>query len=280
MDDVQTATDLASGQVSLLIFMPDAIESRLVGSIERWIHDRTACAPIARQSFSHTEKTLERFYPDVAARCSKDDWQLITRVFAAGPCLATLWFGEGATQRIPSVKGQTHPARCSGSTVRGRFWCDNPVSNLVHVSDDGDEIARELGVLRSIEPDLFVGRWPTRGLEPFLDPGPPAPRHSGVLTLRSLVQTILAARGQAVAAFDTPDDGDARETMRRAEAWLEQARASTSPAVAEAVESYLNGTAHPSRLMRALNDEVFVGAWQEVILRCGLLSRAEWLEAR
>jgi nucleoside diphosphate kinase len=280
MDDVQTGTDLASGDMTLLIFMPDAIESQLVGSIEQWIRDRTACAPIARQWFSHTEQTLDTFYPGTVDQCPREDWQLIAAVFSAGPCLATLWFGEHAAHRIPSVKGQTHPARCSGSTLRGRFWCDTAVSNLVHVSDDGDEVARELGVLRSVAPDLFVGRLPTHELAPFRDSGPPAPRHSGILTLCSLVQTVLATRGRAAPTLDVPDDGDARETMARAEAWLGQARTSASPAIAEAVESYLNGTADPSRFIRIMKDVVPVGRWEELMLRCGILSRPGWLEAR
>jgi nucleoside diphosphate kinase len=280
MDHLQTGTDLASGRVTLLIFMPDAIESHLVGSIERWVRARTACAPIARRWFSHTEETLERFYPGVAEHCSEENWHLLASVFSAGPCLATLWLGEGAARSIPSVKGQTHPARCAGSTLRGSFWCDNPVSNLVHVSDDGDEVGRELGVLRSIAPDLFVGHLPTRGLDPFLDPGPPAPRHSGILTLCSLVQNALATRGSAVAALDVPESGVARETMQRAEAWLSQARTSALPALAEAVESYLNGTANASRFIRTMKDAVPVGRWEELMLRCGILSRPGWLDAR
>jgi nucleoside diphosphate kinase len=279
MDDLQIDQTLGTGKLTLVVFTPDAIQGKLVGSIERWIREQTSCAPIAREWLSHTAETLDRFYPDVAARWP-EPWKLISRVFMAGPCLATLWFGENASQVIPGVKGVTEPARCAASTVRGRFWCDNGVANLVHVSDDAGEVARELGVLRSFEPGLFSGRLSTQGLAPFPDVGPPAPRHSGILTLCSLVEALLSPEESDRPRLDVPDNEDARETMARAEAWLVQARARTSPAIAGAIESYLDGTADPSRFIRILRDCATVGPWEELMLRVGLLSRPHWLERR
>jgi nucleoside diphosphate kinase len=276
--DHLTDSDLRSGKVALLVFLPDAIESQLVASIEQWLRQQTSCVPIACQWFTHDEETLARFYADVVDQAPKDGWRLVTSVFSAGPSLATLWFGDGAIQSIRNVKGATHPARCAGSTVRGRFWCDNAVANLVHVSDDAAEVARELGVLRSVEPDLFAGPLSTRGLAPFRDPGPPTPRHSGILTLCSVVTALLEQQGSALPRLDLPDGGDARETMARAEAWLRETRASTPPGIAAAVESYLDGTAQPSDFLRALRGAAPVSRWQELILRCGILSRPEWLE--
>jgi nucleoside diphosphate kinase len=279
MDFLQTDEALASGKVSLLVFLPDAVRCRLVGAIELWVRERTGCVPVARHGVSYTEEALERFYPGVAGRFP-EGWPLFAGLFATGPCLATLWFGADASRVIPSVKGATHPARCMGSTIRGRFWCDNPTANLVHVSDDGAAAVRQVRVLRSLEPQLFSGRVPLLALAPFRDLGPARPGHSGILTLCSLVTTHLTRQGVAFPRLQVPESGEARETMTRAEAWLGQVLEDTSVAVGEAVGSYLNGTASPSRFMSALKDAVHPGPWEELILHAGVLSRGEWLEGR
>ena len=279
VDFLRTDEGLASGQVCLVVFLPDAVRSRLVGPIELWVGERTGCVPVARGRVSYTEEALDRFYPGVADRFP-EGWPLFAGLFATGPCLATLWFGADASRVIPGVKGATHPARCTGSTIRGRFWCDNPTANLVHVSDDGEAAIRQLQVLRSLEPELFRGRVPTRALAPFDDAGPATPAHSGILTLCSLVTTHLSSRGSAFAQLEVPELGEARETMARAEAWLGQVLEHTPHGMAEAIHSYLKGTASPSSCVSALKDAVPVDSWQELILRAGVLSRGEWLEGR
>jgi len=279
MDHLWTDRDLPAGKATLLVFTPDAMQSQLVGPVERWIRERTGCAPIARRWVSQTEASLRRFYGGIP-NLSPDDWRLLCAFFTAGPCLATLWFGDDACRALPAVKGATHPAHCPASTLRGRFWCDSSLANLVHVSDDPGEVARELAVLRSLEPDLFSGPLPSRGLPPFQDPGPASPRHSSVLTLCSVVAPLVRDAGSALPRLDPPASGDARETMARAEAWLERARAHAPPAVADAVAAYLEGTARPSDFLRALGGAAPIDAWQALILRCGIPSRRQWLESR
>src|SRR5690606_1968914 len=110
---------------------------------------------------------------------------------------------------IPSVKGATHPAHCAESTIRGRFWCDNPTANLVHVSDDGGAAVRELSVLRGLKPELFRGQMPMRALEAVRESGPSTPAHSAVLTLCSLLATHLSSRGIAFSRLQVPETGEA-----------------------------------------------------------------------
>jgi nucleoside diphosphate kinase len=279
MDFLQTDEDLASGKVSLLVFLPDAVRSRLVGAIELWVRERTGCFPVAREWVSYTKETLDQFYPGVGGGFP-EGWPLFAGLFETGPCLATLWFGADASRVMPSVKGATHPARCTGATIRGRFWCDNPTANLVHVSDDGGAVVRELGVLRSLEPELFGGRVPVLALAPFRDSGPPTPAHSGILTLCSLVTTLLSSHGSAFPRLEVRETEEARETMARADAWLWQVLEDTPSAFRRAVDSYLKGTASPSQLVGALKNAVPVDPWEELILRAGALSRGEWLKGR
>jgi len=279
MDFLRTDKDLASGKLSLLVFLPDALRSRLVGPIERWVRERTGCVPVARGWVSYTEEALDKFYPGIAAS-HPEGWPLFASLFATGPCLATLWLGADAARVIPSVKGATHPARCTGSTIRGRFWCDNPTANLVHVSDDGGAAVRELQVLRSLESQLFRAPIPMLALEPFGDSAPSAPEHSAILTLCSLVAMHLSEQRSPLQSLRAPENEEARETMARAEAWLAQALENTSRPVSEAIDSYLNGTARPTEVIGTLKNAAHVGPWQELILRAGVLSRGEWLEGR
>jgi nucleoside diphosphate kinase len=279
MDLPQTREGFASGQLSLLVFLPDAVRSRLVAAIELWIRERTGCVPVARSWVSYTEQALDRFYPGIACKFP-EGWPLFAELFASGPCLATLWFGADASRAIPSVKGATHPAHCTGSTIRGRFWCDTPTTNLVHVSDDGGAAARELLILRSLEPQLFGDRAPMLELASFRELGPPTPAHSAILTLCALVTTHLSNQRSAFPRLEVRESEEARETMARAEAWLGAVVNDTSPAVAGAVDAYLKGTASPSHFVGALKSAVHVGAWEELVLRAGVLSRGEWLAGR
>lgn len=274
MDALRTDEDLASGEVSLLIFLPDSVRSGLVGAIELWVREQTGCVPIARDWVAYTEKTLQQFYPGFAESFPEAS-ALFASLFATGPCLATLWFGAHASRVIPSVKGATHPAHCTPSMIRGRFWCDNPTANLVHVSDDGEAALREIQMLRSLKPELFRGPVSMQALAPFVDPGPSTPGHSAILTLCSLITAQLSIQASAL---QVPPSGEARETMTHAETWLGQVLESTSLAIGGAIESYLKGTASPSLFMSALKNAGPVTPWQELILHAGVLSRREWLE--
>lgn len=274
MGNVRIDAVRPSRDLTLLVFLPDAVQSRLVGPVESWLRARTGCAPIARRWLVHTDESLRRFYPELV---DEPFWPLISRAFSWGPCLATLWFGDDAAQALPVRKGVTHPASCSDESVRGRFWCDSSLTNLIHVSDSAEEAARELGVLRSFQPDLFDSALPAQGLAPFWQSESPIPRHSAIWTLCSLLMTDLSTRGLPFSPLALPSDESARETMWRAEAWLDALRPSLAASVAVAVAAYLDGSATPGQLFAALERCVPVGPWEKLVLTAGLQSRAGWL---
>jgi nucleoside diphosphate kinase len=270
---------LVSGDAALVVFLPDAARARLIGPVERWTRERTGCAPIARASVSIPEPVLRRFYPGVAEKVP-DGWPVFARLFEAGPCLVTLWAGPAAAQRLPRVKGATHPAHCASTTIRGRFWCDNPTANLVHVSDDGDDALRELEVLRSLSPSLLRGPLSDAPIELHPVAEAPVPVHSAVWTLSSRVKTHLAHRGRDAPDLVLPDTGDARETMLRAEAWLSRVADDAASPLRDAIDGYLSGTASPSDLIDASRTTGPVDAWEALILSAGALTRGAWLEGR
>jgi hypothetical protein len=163
--------------------------------------------------------------------------------------------------------------------VRGRFWCDNALANLLHVSDSSSEVARELGVLRSYHPELFRETLSTQALPTFDDGGASTPLHSGILTLCSLVREQLATLAGPIPPLDVPEGESASETMTRAEAWLAEVMPSLPLALAAAVRAYLDGMA-PERFIPALKGFVPIPEWEELVLTGGALSRSEWLELR
>jgi hypothetical protein len=129
---------------------------------------------------------------------------------------------------------------------------------------------------------LFDAASPTQALAPFREASPPTPRHSGILTLCSLLATHLSASAYPVtfSREDAPAGESAARTMARAEAWLRAVVPKLSPTVATAVASYLDGSGRPEPFLAAVKDSVLVGEWQELVLTAGLLSRPEWLAAR
>lgn len=276
MGNVRIDAERPSRDLTLLVFLPDAVQSRLVGPVESWLRQRSACAPIARGWFTHTDESLRRFYPELV---DAPFWSLISRAFSWGPCLATLWLGENAAQILPASKGLTHPASCSDGSVRGRFWCDNSLTNLIHVSDTPEDAAREIGVLRLAEPGLFEAPLATQGLRLFGEWEPPSPRHCAIWTLCSLLMTDLATHGVPFTPLNLPAGESARATLSGAEAWLEALRPSLARDVAAAVSAYLDATVAPDQLLAALERRVPVGAWETLVLTAGVLSRPEWRQA-
>ena len=135
---------LAADALSLVVFLPDAVGSRLIGPVELWLRERTACAPIARSWLTHTDEELRRFYPDVPQRF----WPLVSRAFCWGPSLVTLWLGERAAQLIPASKGVTEPGRCSAASVHLRHL--NPLP------PDLGQILRQYG--RVLVPEINSGQ--------------------------------------------------------------------------------------------------------------------------
>ncbi len=274
---IQVDEVIGAGQLSLLIFQPDALSSRVAGPVERWLMEQTGCVPVARAWVTRSDEVLRRFYPDVAGA---PFWPLVSRAFTWGPCLAVLWRGDDAARALPASKGVTHPARSAELTVRGRFWCDSSLTNLLHVSDTPADAARELEVLRSQQPELFREPLPTEGLAAYQEQGAPVPGHSSIITLCSLLLKHQRARGGAVPPLSLPAGESARRTMERAEDWLKESSLRLREPLAAAVSAYLEGTAQPERLLRALGSVAAVSEWEQLVLEGGVLSRAEWLEAR
>ena len=185
------------GQAGLTVYSPDGLQSRLTGNLDHFIHKMTDFEVIHRQWIHHTVHTLMPFYDanydgkydqeDAASVTQRYDaipletlqyGHLVVKLFLSGPSLLTLWRGEDVIPKLAALKGATHPAEANSKTVRGSFWCDNAVCNLMHSSDDAAQAERELKALQ-------LGHLLDESFDeafPLMQPNPAAQqmvRHSG-----------------------------------------------------------------------------------------------------
>ncbi|MDZ4199857.1 MAG: nucleoside-diphosphate kinase, partial [Kiritimatiellia bacterium] len=71
-------------------------------------------------------------------------------------CLALVYTGCGAVDKIRGILGPTDPTKAAPGSVRREFGQDIMV-NAAHASDSADNAAREMGIIR-IEKDT-IGPW-------------------------------------------------------------------------------------------------------------------------
>lgn len=260
-------------QATLVVFSPDAVRAGLLRPLEHWLRDRTGCAPVVRGWVQHHPVSVAQFY----ARSTDGigpHWELVTRLFASGPSLATIWSGPDATRALLAAKGRSHPARSAPGTIRASFWCDNPVCNLIHTSDDAQEARRELAILESLGFDHGPS---DSGPGWSATTGPPDPVHCGTLALARVVSSIISGRRSPIPPPVVPAVGEARATVATIEAWLRSVRADLPSGIDEAVGQFLAAAVTPDELIGALSAEVAISDWQDLVLRCAVAGRREWL---
>ena len=68
-------------------------------------------------------------------------------------CLAMVYEGENAVQKIRDVLGPTDPTKAPGGTIRREFGSDVMV-NTAHASDSPENAQREMGIMKMREGNL------------------------------------------------------------------------------------------------------------------------------
>ncbi|MDT8391610.1 MAG: nucleoside-diphosphate kinase [Lentisphaeria bacterium] len=69
-------------------------------------------------------------------------------------CLAVVYEGEDAVEKIRNVLGPTDPTKAPGGTVRGEFG-HNVMINTAHASDSPENAAREMAILKLDQSNLI-----------------------------------------------------------------------------------------------------------------------------
>ncbi len=274
------------GQAGFTVYSPDCTQSRLWGNLDHAIHDATGFQAVYRQWINHDVNTISRFYNSDNEPVIEQDPEeyerkfeqipvadlkyghLVMKLFLSGPCLLTIWQGENAViPTLLNLKGRTQPAQASPESIRGRFWCDNGVCNLLHVSDDLAEAEREL---KSIHLSLDFEGTPLPLFEPI-----PAPTsyvaHSGIAVVCDVVNRLLAGERETI-VIQLPPSGNAKETNQILTQILREA-AQRSPKVAPMIDAFLRGDVVAiTEVMKKMP----VTKWEHFIIQCGTITRDQW----
>lgn len=267
---------LERGRATLTVYSPDAFRSRLVGHLEEFISRRTGLRPGGRFWVTHDPASIEAFYLNSIAN-NAGRWNLVVELFTAGPSLLTVWIGDEAGASLQALKGRSHPADADPGTIRSLFWCDNPVCNLIHISDDAAEAQRELtslGLQRILErPQTAQGRLLSLTDEPRNHVA-----HSGIVTFCSAINRIRETqRDLPPLPFVLPESGDARETEKLLTSALKELSGSSSDdIVCRLRDDYLGGRG--DALLSRLRGVLPLTRWEEFVIRSGVLTRGKWTE--
>jgi nucleoside diphosphate kinase len=280
---------LPEQQVGLTVYLPDCAPSRLWGHLDQAIHEATGFQIVRRVWIRHDINSILRFYQrpgdeppaeqdPAEARVKYDNipseilqyGHLMVKLLMQGPSLLTLWRGENVIPTLLDLKGKTQPAEAAAHTLRGRFWCDNGVCNLVHSSDDPAEFRRELAAVR-------LEHWLDEeiGFAPLLQPGPtPAGyvAHSGIIVATEVVNRLLSINHQPLIPIQLPPSGNAQETNQQFTQLLREA-AGRYGSVAPFIEAFLTGhIVTVTHLLQSLP----VTQWEHFVIQCGAINRDSW----
>jgi hypothetical protein len=198
---------------------------------------------------------------------------LVAKLFLSGPSLLSFWQGENPVETLLKLKGSTHPSEAGAETIRGRFWCDNGVCNLIHVSDDPAEAERELKAVRLLH---LLDKQAAQ--MPLFAPIPTPERyiaHSGISIVLELVNRVLLTTNRAaIPAVTVPPSGDAKETHHLFKAALQEMRETTADsATAAFIDAYLAGDlVAVTRMMKQMPGT----KWEHFVVQCGAITRYKW----
>jgi nucleoside diphosphate kinase len=185
---------VADDNAAITLYSPDTIRSQLIADLDLFVLTRSHLRAGHREWVALDALTAARFY-ETTALSEGIMQRYIAPHFSSGPSLLTFWIGARALETLRQLKGASHPAKAAVDSIRGGFWCDNKICNLLHSSDSIEELDRELGVLglQDIYGVTPMGRNSWRGA---CSPAPPGRRmlsHSGVATLCRVAHSYVGA---------------------------------------------------------------------------------------
>ena len=280
--------DIFQNKVGLSIYSPDATQSQLWGHLDHLIHNTTGLSPSYRQWIYHDVPSIMRFYggevTEETRKRTRHDYEqipvetlqyghLVVKLFIMGASLLTIWQGNNAIEQLLKVKGKTHPADSAQATVRGGLWCDNSVCNLMHSSDNPDELMRELEAL-GID-HILDRKMQTLDLIPKQSLASNYRAHASIIiALHTVNRYLMTIKASSPIIFKVSDSGDAKTTMQILSPLL-QASAADHPntIIADFVDAYFEGDIVR---MNPLLQRLPMTTWERFVMQCGTLTRKQW----
>jgi nucleoside diphosphate kinase len=232
---------------------PDGVHQRLTGAVLAFLGDRGLTA-LATKDLLLTPDLRARLYATTRSG-GRLDWDLNAVLYTLGPVTAVLLRGPlGAAAHLSGeLKGHFLPTRARPGTIRGSFNAMNPIFNLVHASDNQEEVAREAPVLfgcavgEALRDGVVAAPEPTRPIDHW--------RSVGSVLAAFLGSEVLAAAGWPVAGLDRRTAFEvvrrARPVLRAAAERDRHARAAGLPALIAGAQRDLPSLTHFSRAVPA-----------------------------
>ncbi|WP_018099375.1 nucleoside-diphosphate kinase [Sinorhizobium meliloti] len=242
----------------LLVYGPEVARSGLTTELDNFIKHQSSLEIAERFFALHCRSSIQAFY-SLTGSTGGGHWPLVLDLFDLRPVCATVWRGPSALAMLQSLKGQTQPAQAKRGTIRSRFYCDNPVMNLVHVSDSCGVMDAELAILRGQHTGTDDSAW--RGLD-------------GGNVSHSFFHVLLRAVGDPSTSRERLEEGsdDAHINAREAVARLKVL--SIEPRLRRIVQSYLAGNA--SAFQKLVSTTQHISAWDRLSLHAGLYAMPYW----
>ncbi|MGH7997231.1 MAG: nucleoside-diphosphate kinase [Opitutaceae bacterium] len=137
-------------QKTLVIFKPDCMEKRLVGTVlERF--ERAGFDPAAAKLTRLTPALLREHYAHVADRPFYPE---IESFMSSRPVLVMALAGPNVILRVRDLLGPTDSRKAPKGTIRGDFGTEM-MKNVVHASDSEENA--NLEIARFFRPDEIFG---------------------------------------------------------------------------------------------------------------------------
>ena len=131
----------ATVQRTLVLFKPDAVHRRLVGSLFERL-ERKGLRLLGLKLVHPGKMLVEQHY---AVHKGKPFYDSLVRFLTAGPTLAMVWEGREAVAVVRLLIGPTDGAKAPPGTIRGDFALSIQ-NNLVHASDSPENAASEIAL--------------------------------------------------------------------------------------------------------------------------------------
>lgn len=141
-------------QQTLILFKPDCVQRRLVGTIIQRFEQkglRLAALKLVQAS----RDLAERHY---AVHKGKPFYESLLQFLTSGPTVALVWEGREAVAVARTLLGPTDGTKAPPATIRGDFAL-SVQNNLVHGSDSPENAVAEIALW--FKPDELVRYQPT-----------------------------------------------------------------------------------------------------------------------
>jgi nucleoside-diphosphate kinase len=130
-----------TGDRTLVICKPDAVERRLVGEIVSRL-ERKGLRIAAMRMETISKETAGQHYGEHQGKPFYDD---LVAFITRGPAVLMVVEGPEAFSVVRTLMGATNPRQAAPGTIRGDLAIEL-TENLVHGSDSPESAAREIGL--------------------------------------------------------------------------------------------------------------------------------------